>query len=257
VPEAPVRLEVRDGVAVVTLSDPDRRNALTTTMVEGIGQALDDAEGHPDVRVIVVTGVGSAFCAGGDLAALAAAADGDFGAVRVVYEGFLRVARSPLPTIAAVNGPAVGAGFNLALACDVRLAGRSAAFEARFTDMHLHPGGGHSWLLTRAVGRQAATMVTLLGERLDADLAVRHGLAWAAYDDDRLLDAAVGLGSRLAGHEPDYVRTLVATLRAAETTAGHQDALRLESVAQQWSSTRPAYGDNIRALRDRVQRRRE
>ena len=103
---------------------------------------------------VVLTGAGKAFCAGAELSVLRAAADGDFDSVRPVYEGFLRVLRSPLPTIAAVNGPAVGAGFNLALACDVRLAGRHAIFDTRFTQLRLHPGGGHTWLLARARARR-------------------------------------------------------------------------------------------------------
>ena len=97
-------------------------------------------------------------------------------------------ARSPLPTIAAVNGAAVGAGMNLALACDVRLAGRSARFDTRFLQLGLHPGGGHTWMLQRIAGPQAAAAVVLFGEVLDGEEAERCGLVWRCVDDDALRD---------------------------------------------------------------------
>src|SRR5690606_30490026 len=106
------------------------------------------------------------------------------------YEGFLRVARCPLPTIAAVNGPAVGAGMNLALACDVRLAGQSARFDTRFLQLGVHPGGGHTWMMRNAVGPQAAAAMVLFGEVLDGAEAERCGLAWRCVADDELVDTA-------------------------------------------------------------------
>ena len=108
-----------------------------------------------------------------------------------IYEGFLRVLRSSLPTVAAVNGPAVGAGLNLALACDVRLAGMSARFDTRFLRIGLHPGGGHAWMLDRAVGPQAAAAMVLFGEALDGARAAEVGLAWACHPDDELLERSI------------------------------------------------------------------
>ncbi|HEX8581868.1 MAG TPA: enoyl-CoA hydratase-related protein, partial [Acidimicrobiales bacterium] len=143
-----VRTETGDGVAVVVLDDPGRRNALTQAMVDGIVTAFDRLEVDGGIGAVIVTGAPPAFCAGADLGDLAG---GTRQGLLAIYEGFLRVARSPLATVAAVNGAAVGAGMNLALACDVRLAGRSARFDTRFLDLGLHPGGGHTWLLRRAV----------------------------------------------------------------------------------------------------------
>jgi len=250
-----VTLDVRGAVAVVTLDHPKRRNILSAPMIRGIRHAFDQLEKDTAVRCAVVTGAGTAFCAGAELAALERAAGGDFGQVEEIYEGFLRVARSPVVSIAAVNGPAIGAGVNLALACDVRLVARSAYFDTRFADMHLHPGGGHVFLLEQAVGRQVATMAALFGERLPAELAVRTGLAWEQYDDATLVDEAVRLGDRLARHEAVFVRALTATLRSASATGSHEAAIAHEAYLQRWSTTRPAFLDGVRALREQVERR--
>ena len=114
---------------------------------------------------MIVTGAGKAFCAGADLTALGAATEDG---LRVIYDGFLAVANCTLPTIAAVNGAAVGAGLNLALAADVRIAGPAALFDPRFQKLGIHPGGGATWMLQRAVGPQVARASLLFGMRFDA-----------------------------------------------------------------------------------------
>jgi enoyl-CoA hydratase len=250
VPEDLVQLDVRQGVAVLTLNDPARRNVLSAPLVAAIAAAMDAAERHDATRCIVVTGAGSAFCAGAELATLRQAADGAFADVEVVYQGFLRVRESPLPTIAAVNGPAVGAGFNLALACDVRLAGPEAKFDTRFATLRLHPGGGHVWMLAHAVGQQQATLACLFGEIWDAEQARRTGLVTDVIDDP--VAAAVLLGQRLAGQERAYVERLTATLRASVSTPSHAQALAAETAAQRWSATRPAFLDGVAAIEQRI-----
>jgi enoyl-CoA hydratase/carnithine racemase len=148
-----VHLRVDDGVAVVTLDDPERRNALSATLAGELVATLDALDASDEVGAVVVTGAPPAFCAGADLSELGTSRERG---LRQIYEGFLRVARMTVPTIAAVNGAAVGAGMNLALACDVRLAARSARFDTRFLQLGIHPGGGHTWMLRRLVGEQAA-----------------------------------------------------------------------------------------------------
>ncbi|MEJ5254213.1 MAG: enoyl-CoA hydratase-related protein, partial [Acidimicrobiales bacterium] len=124
-----VHLRVDDGVAVITLDDPERRNALSQTLVDELVATLDALEATDEAGAVVITGAPPAFCAGADLSELGASREDG---LRRIYKGFLRVAQLTLPTIAAVNGPAVGAGMNLALACDLRLAGQSARFDTRF-----------------------------------------------------------------------------------------------------------------------------
>lgn len=155
-----------DRVALVTLTDSRRRNAITPLMNEELMAAFDDLEIDCRVGAVVITGQGSSFCAGAELGHLGATPSES--ELRGIYEGFLRVARSRLPTVAAVNGPAIGAGMNLALCCDLRIAGMSARFDARFLQLGAHPGGGHTWLMRGLVGPQVTLAAVLFGEVLDA-----------------------------------------------------------------------------------------
>lgn len=250
--ESLVLTERHDAVAVVTLNVPARRNVLSAALVAAITEAYDAVERDEDVRCVVLTGAGSAFCAGAELDTLESAAGGDFAPVREVYQGFLRVLASPLPTVAAVNGPAVGAGFNLALACDLRLASTTARFDTRFAALHLHPGGGHTWLLTRAVGPQQAMLASLFGDVWNAEAAMEHGLVTAVHPGAVLLPAAVELGNRLAAHSPEYVRRVTATLRAAAGGATHAEVLARETAEQEWSLGRPEFLSGVERIRARI-----
>jgi enoyl-CoA hydratase len=176
-----IDVQVTDGVGVLTLNAPERRNAFDLAMCDETAAALDELEADDGVGALVVTGRGSAFCAGADLSHLGAS---QREGLLAIYEGFLRVARSPLPTIAAVNGAAVGAGMNLALAADVRLAGASARFDTRFLQLGIHPGGGHTWMLQRIAGPQATAAMVLFGEVLSGEEAAACGLAWRCVPDD-------------------------------------------------------------------------
>ncbi len=238
----PLHIERRERVALLTLDDADRKNALTTPLVNEIIDAFDVLEIDDAIGAVVLTGAGTVFCAGADTSALAAFASDDSSPVEradvaKVYEGFLRVLRSDLPTVAAVNGPAVGAGFNLALACDMRLAGTSARFDARFLRIGLHPGGGHLWLLERAVGPQAAAAITLFGCALDAPAAVERGLAWSQHADEVLIDIAVEMAAR-AAHVPKQLSMRAKdTLRRAPWQPDFATAVRTEFEHQTWSFT--------------------
>src|SRR5206468_6591104 len=132
-------------------------------------------------------------------------AAGREGGMRSIYEGFLRVGRSPLPTIAAVNGAAVGAGMNLALVCDVRIAARRAKFDTRFLQLGLHPGGGHTWMFRRIAGPQAVFATVVFGEVLDGEEAERVGLVWKCVDDDQVLDVAREMAARAAAAPRELV----------------------------------------------------
>jgi enoyl-CoA hydratase len=234
-----VKVDHHDGVALVTLVDLERRNAMTATMVAEIVDTFDALESDARVGAVVITGEAPAFCSGADVAALGSLSkgqnDGERRAIGSIYEGFLRVLRSPLPTVAAVNGPAVGAGLNLALACDVRIAGASARFDTRFLRIGLHPGGGHAWMLERAVGPQSAAAMMLFGAAVDGRRAVEIGLAWACHPDDELIEQAITFAARAASVPRELSAAAGATLREAPWQPDFETAIATEITRQSWS----------------------
>lgn len=244
-----VRTEVHDAVAVVTLDDPGRRNAISLELGEQLGETFDWLEASDEVRAVVVTGAGRAFCAGADLSQLGASREEG---LKAIYAGFLRLARCPLPTIAAVNGPAVGAGMNMALAADVRIAARSARFDCRFVDLGIHPGGGHTWMLRRIVGPQAAAAMVVFGQILDGAEAERVGLAWRCVDDDALLPEAIAMAGRAASGPPELVRRVKETLATMADVATHDEAVATELVPQVWSMDQPAFAERLAALQSKI-----
>lgn len=246
-----VLMQVHDRVALITVNDPDRRNAVTFAMSDALRGAVEQAEADPDVHAVIVTGAGKAFCAGADLSALGeTTTDG----LRKIYAGFLAVAHCTLPTIAAVNGPAVGAGLNLALAADVRIAGPDAVFDARFQKLGIHPGGGATWMLQRAIGPQAARAALLFGLRFDAAAAVRHGLALSVADDP--VAAARELAAGPAGAPRDVVVATKASMRATANpgvvdTDQHRIAVDTELIPQAASIVSPEFARRLAAARRR------
>lgn len=243
----------RAGCAVViTLNLPARRNLLTGPSVNAMVSSVEAAESDPEVRALIFTGAGTAFCAGADLAILERAAEGDFDNVRRIYDSFLRVMRSPLLTIAAVNGPAMGAGLNLVLACDLRLAGRSAVFDTRFSALHVHPGGGNAWLMNAAVGGQEALLGVLLGEWWNAEEARARGLVARVVDDESLLAVACELAERVAHHDREYVCRVISALRAARSGADHGQVLEMETDSQEWSLRQEKAAASLAAARRRI-----
>jgi enoyl-CoA hydratase len=169
-----------------------------------------------------------------------------------VYEGFLRVGRSPLPTIAAVNGAAVGAGMNLALCCDVRLAAERARFDTRFLQLGLHPGGGHTWMLQRLVGPQAARAMVVFGEVLDGRAAERIGLVWRCVPDDELLSAARDLAAKAASAPPKLATKVRQTMDALAAVDDHATAVDVELEPQVWSLDQPDFQERLAALQQRI-----
>ncbi len=251
-----IRVDTSAAVATLTLDDPARRNALTEPMVDEIVAAFDAFEASPDVRAVVVTGAAPAFCAGADLSHLGGAGGaGDGGAragLRRIYEGFLRVSRCSLPTIAAVNGAAVGAGMNLALACDVRLAGASARFDTRFLQLGIHPGGGHTWMLERVVGPQAAAATVLFGEVLTAADAERVGLVWRTVPDEELAEVARSLAERAGTAPRELLVRAKATLQRMPGVTTHAEAVDVELDPQVWSIGQPEFQARLAALQERI-----
>ena len=242
-------VQVQDGVAVLTLDDPDRRNALTRQLSAEIVAAVERAEADEQVRALVVTGNGRAFCAGADVGDLLAATEGDPTGVQLVYDAFGRIADSPLPTIAAVNGAAVGAGMNLALACDVRVVATSGRFECRFLTIGIHQGGGHAWMLERLVGPQNAAAMLLFGEVVRAQDAVQRGLAWKAVEDAELLPTALALAGVAGGRSRELVTSIKDTLRTTPSLPARSEAMAIETERQLHSLAQPAAAELLAGLR--------
>ena len=248
-----VRTEVTDGVAVLTLSNPARRNALNLELSQKLVDAVESAAADDAVGAIVVTGEAPAFCAGGDLGELQQA---DPATLRRVYSGFLSIAACPLPTLAAVNGAAVGAGINLALACDVRLAGPTAKFDVRFMQLGLHPGGGYTWMAHRVLGAQGAAAMTLFCDVLDATEAQRVGLVWRTYDSDEALDAgARELAGRAAAAPRVLIEQTKATMRVASRLDSQSDATDIEVRAQAESVHSEAFRERVAELQARISKK--
>lgn len=249
---AEVLVEITDRVAVLTVSDPARRNALSPELSLELADAVHACEADEAVHAVVVTGAAPAFCAGADLSHLGAGtttAEREQG-LRAIYSGFLAVADCSLPTVAAVDGPAVGAGLNLALACDVRLAGGAARFDSRFLKLGLHPGGGMTWLAQRAVGPQTAAAMALFGEVIDAAEALRVGLVHRVVDQGSLA-AAVALAAGPAAAPRDLVLATKRSLRATAATTRHSEAVGLELGPQLESMNSPAFAERMAAARTR------
>jgi enoyl-CoA hydratase len=239
------------GVAKVTLDAPQRRNALTLDLVDEIVAAFDRLEADESVHAVVVTGAAPAFCAGADLSHLGSSQrDG----LSRIYEGFLRIGRSSLPTVAAVNGAAVGAGVNLALVCDVIVAGASARFDTRFVQLGLHPGGGHTWMLRRRVGPQTAAAMVLFGEILDGAEAARVGLAWRCVPDEELLATATGLATFAASAPRELLERIKGTLADVAAVPSHAEAVERELDPQVWSINQPEFQERLAAMQQRIRR---
>ena len=190
------------GVATLTLNRPDKLNSFTQAMHLEVRDALERLQLEPAVRVLLLTGAGRAFCAGQDLSdrAVAPGEAVDLGAsVEQFYAPLVMTLRSlPMPVICAVNGVAAGAGANLALACDIVLAGKSASFVEVFCKLGLIPDTGGTWHLPRLVGHARAMGMAMLGEKIDAQTAEQWGLIWKCLPDAGLMEDARSMAAHLA-----------------------------------------------------------
>ncbi len=264
-----VTVDIAESVATITLNDPKRRNAVTLAMCDEISAAMDEIDNNRDVHAIVVTGAAPAFCAGADLTHLgnpASSHDNDQDADKktgqsdsseedgliAIYEGFLRIGRSPLPTIAAVNGAAVGAGMNLALICDVRIAGQSARFDDRFLQIGIHPGGGHTWMLQNICGPQTAAAAVLFSEVIDGPEAERLGLAYRCVEDDKLAEYCQEMAARAGSAPRQLVIRTKQTMAEIRDVSSQQAAMHMELGPQAASARHPAFKKKLAALKARI-----
>jgi enoyl-CoA hydratase/carnithine racemase len=239
-----VLLEVEDGVAVVTLNAPDRRNALTPQMATDFIESLEEVDGRADVGALVVRGVGRSFCAGGDIGTLTKAGEdpareSNYEGMSKIYDSFYRLGQVKVPTVAAVRGSAVGAGMNMLLATDLRIVARDARLLCGFLKRGMHPGGGHFVILSRLIGREAAAAMALFGEEINGDRARELGLAWESVDDAAVEDRAMELARRVAA-DPELARVAVGNFRkeVVDGAVTWEVATQFERPAQMWSMRR-------------------
>lgn len=208
-----------DNVAKLTLNRPDRLNSFTVEMHQEVADALSQVE-KGAARCLLITGAGRGFCAGQDLGDRAVSPGGnsvDLGhSVETYYNPLIRrLVALPMPIICAVNGVAAGAGANIALACDLVLAARSAKFIQSFAAIGLIPDSGGTWILPRLIGLQRAMGLALTGEPLEAEKAEAWGMIWKCVDDEKLGDEAAALASRLSSGPTKGLAETKKRIRAA------------------------------------------
>jgi enoyl-CoA hydratase len=229
------------GVRLLTLNDPDRRNALSPAFKAALGEAVAEVAADAQARVLVVTGNGKAFSAGADLPALFGDIPGQpIHQVRAglfdTYQSFLALRALTIPTIAAVNGASIGAGLNLAMCCDLRIANRFATFGATFSQIGLHPGGGCTYFLTSALGAQQALSLLLEGQAINAETALKMGIILSIEDD--VVATALAMAERYALLDPELAADIKHAVAIANTQ-GFEATLDFEVWAQAAAAQKP------------------
>lgn len=233
-----VLLESDGPLRTITLNDPDRLNALDWPLLDELREAVATVAADAAARALLVAGAGRAFCSGANVTNLFGDRSRPVEELRDhlmrVYASFLPIRGLTIPTVAAVHGPAVGAGLNIALACDVIVAGPKAGFGPTFTQIGLHPGGGCTWMLTQRIGSANTAAALYAGEVIGADHALRLGIAQELADDPqaRARDLALGWCERnpvLMAHVKESVR--VAVTSDAATSLDVEALFQAESLS--------------------------
>lgn len=241
------------GVVLLTLDNPAQRNAMSPEMTESWVRALTALRTDRTVRVVVVTGTGSAFSSGGDLSWLASEPDAGVDALRdrmlPFYRAWLTVRSLEVPTIAAINGPAIGAGLCLPLACDLRYAADGARLGVPFTTLGLHPGMGGTHLLPEVVGPTAARDLLLTGRLVHGDEAVRLGLVNGVWPAESFLDEVLAVADQIAANAP--VATRLTTLALRQQHSDLETALQWEALAQPVTMATEDLHEGIRAAQEK------
>lgn len=243
-----------DGVVLLTLDNPEQRNAMSAPMTAAWESAVAALVSDRDVRVVVVTGAGSAFCSGGDPRWIAGEPDAPVHRLRDRMMGFYRawlsVRRLEVPTIAALNGPAVGAGLCLALACDLRYAAESARMSVPFVRLGMHAGMGATYSLPNVVGPARARDLLLTGRTVGAREAERIGLVSEVLDDEGFLDGVLERAREVAATAPVASRLTKVALRDGGH-AGFDTALEWEALAQPITLATEDLQEGVRAAREK------
>jgi enoyl-CoA hydratase len=244
-----VRVDATDGVATIVLDDVGHRNALSWAMVCAITRAVENAV-DADCRALILTNTPPVFSAGGSVDDLLVPK----APLEDMYDAFTALAAAPMPTVAAVDGAAVGAGINLALACDLTICTPRSTFDVRFLDVGIHPGGGQLWRLRQLLGRQGAAALSLFGEVLTGEEAARRGLVWRCLERAEIRGEAHRLALRAGRHDVELTARVKRTLDATAAIHDSDAAIAGELEPQRWSIGRPAFEEALAELRERLGR---
>jgi enoyl-CoA hydratase len=243
-----------DGVARLVLDNPDQRNAMSDPMTASWVRAVDELATDRSVRVVVVTGAGSAFCSGGDTGWIASEPGAEVDHLRhrmmAFYRAWLSIRKLEVPTIAAVNGPAIGAGLCLALACDIRYAAAGARLGAPFVKLGMNPGMGATYLLPDVVGEANARELLLTGRTVDAEEARQLGLVSRVFETGSFAEEVAQVASQIAATAPIPSRYVKVALR----DGGHQDlesCVQWEALAQPITLATADLQEGIRAAKEK------
>ncbi len=243
-----VDVRIRNGLAVVTLQDERRRNAVSLALAEQLVAACEDIDANANVGAVVLRGAGGFFSSGGDRGELAEicadpVSSRSIAMTSAIYESFLRVGALKPPVVAAIRGGALGAGINLALSADVRVIARDAVLASGFTRLGVHPGGGHYGLLGRLAGPEATAVLGVLGHAVDGARAAELGLAWECCEDTDVEAHAEAL-TVYAAADPTLARLAKTSMRVqlGPPAIAPQAGVELERAPQLWSFARKGRG---------------
>ncbi|RDI52667.1 crotonase/enoyl-CoA hydratase family protein [Nocardia mexicana] len=255
----PVLIERTGDVVVWTLNNPEARNPISdAATIDALEAAVAAANADPALRVAILTGAGTAFSSGGNVKHMRDRTGMFGGSPAELRQGYRHgIQRIPkalyhceIPTIAAVNGPAVGAGCDLALMCDMRIASGTATFAESFAKVGIIPGDGGAWLLPRAVGMARASEMAFTGEAIDAATALDWGLVSAVVAPDELLDAARALADRVAANPPQVLRMTKKLLREGQWQS-LDSLLELSAALQALAHQTEDHHEAVSAMLDR------
>jgi enoyl-CoA hydratase/carnithine racemase len=243
----PVLIDVQENVATVTLNGPHNRNALTKEMAEGLRDTVSAINANADIRCVILTGAKGAFCAGGDLSDMRSLIERDVRPYDVAnhYKNSIQIPPRTLhdlavPSIAAVNGVAIGAGCDMALMCDMRIASEAAVFAESFAHVGLVSGDGGAWFLPRVVGLAKAYELTFTGDKIDAAEALRLGMVSQVVAADGLADAAQALAQKIARHPAHALRMSKRLLRDS-LEVSLSTSLEMAAMMQAMAQSTPSH----------------
>lgn len=245
-----ITLERKGNVALVTIHAEDTRNALDTKLAKKLREVCEQINTDKDFGAMVICGAGGNFCSGANRSLLASVVsdptlDKNYNDLGSIYDAFVSVGHMEVPTVAAVSGAVVGAGFNLMLATDLRIVADDARIEAGFLRLGVLPGGGCTLLSTRAMGRQGAAALNIFGDRLNGPQAVAKGLAWESVHSDEVQDVALRYAEQ-AATDPTLAREAIRTFRDVSglPASAWSTALSAERSSQMWSLRRRAHSNS-------------